>query len=143
MEYTSDRHAASLDGRGNAPRGRIRCRPGALVSPYVFLYCLQRLTNGIRVRPEIHFAPDLLASKHPGLAQYPQMVRHCRPRERGRRNDLTNVKSLTRFEHQHDALSMRVTQRHKNAGDAPPSLWNCLAVGLDQDYMTSYVVTLL
>ena len=90
-----------------------------------------------------YFAPDLLASKHPGLAQYSQMVRHCRPRERRRRNDLTNVKPLSRFEHQHDALPMRVTQRHKNAGDAPPSLWNCLAVSPYQDYITSYVVALL
>jgi len=111
--------------------------------PYVFLYGFQRLTNGIRIGPEIHFPPDLLASKHPGLAQYPQMVGHCRPRERGRRSDLGNVKPLSRLEHQHHALAMRVTQRDKNAGDAPPWLWNCLAVSLYHNYMTSYLVVSL
>jgi hypothetical protein len=36
---------------------------------------------------------------------------------------------------------MRVTQRHKNTGDAPPCLWNRLAVSLYHSYMTSYLVS--
>jgi hypothetical protein len=38
---------------------------------------------------------------------------------------------------------MRVTQRHKNPGDAPPCLWNRLTVSLYHSYMTSYLVSSL
>jgi hypothetical protein len=110
---------------------------------YVFPDCVQRLPNGIRIGPEINFPADFFASEHTSLAQYPQVVRHRGPRQCGGRNDLANVEALPRLEHQHDSLPMRVTQRHKDPGDASPCFWNRLAVCLYQNYITSYIVSLL
>jgi hypothetical protein len=110
---------------------------------YVFLYCVERLPNGIRIGPEIYFPAGFFASEHTGLAQYPQVVRHRGPRQCGRRNNLANIEAFPRLEHQHDSLPMRIAQRHKNPGDAPPCLWNCLPVSLYHSYMTSYIVALL
>ena len=107
---------------------------------YIFLYCVQRLPNGIRIGPEIDFAAGFFASEHPGLTQYPQVVRHRGPRQCGRRDDLPNVEAFPRLEHQHDSLPMRVTQRHKDPGDASPCFGNRLAVSLYHSYITSYVV---
>src|ERR1700682_3058375 len=110
---------------------------------YVFLDCVQRLPNGIRIGREINFPAGFFASEHTGLAQYPQVVRHRGPRQCGRCNDLANVEAFPRLEHQHDSLPMRVTQRHKNPRDASPCFWNRLAVSLYHSYMTSYIVSLL
>lgn len=108
--------------------------------PYVFPDRVQRFTNGIRIRPEIHFPARFFAPQHAGLAQYPQVVRYRSTRQRRRRNDLADIKALSGLEHQHDSLPMRVTQRHKNPGDAPPCLRNRLAVCLYHSYMTSRIV---
>src|SRR5437016_10271725 len=107
----------------------------------VILYGRKGVLHRSDVGPEKDFLADFLAAEHARLAQDPQMMRHCRPGKRRRRDDLADVESFAGLEHQQDSLPVWVSQRDENARYALPCGGKGVGIRSLHVYMTSYIVS--
>ena len=84
----------------------------------------ERVTHRAGIGPVPDFLAYLLALEHSGSAQHLEMVRDGGTRQRRRGDDLPDVESLARLEHEHDALPVRVAQRDEDPGRLAPGSRN-------------------
>src|SRR5450755_1971179 len=116
------------------------CIPGSMVSRLrgeIVLDRGQRGAHFVDIGPEVDLLADLFTLQDAGVAQYAQVVRHRRARQRRRRHDLADVEPLARLEHEQDALAMRVAERDEDARDASPGRGQRSRVGSLHSRVTS------